>query len=63
MSQDQIRQAHADGLVLCKYADPSEGKRYGLALDVALSIASQYPQLIYVITPRTYEELQQRNLI
>lgn len=45
---DVIRALEAQGFTLCKYADDMEGPREGLALDEALVIAGEDPNLIAV---------------
>lgn len=45
---DAIEYATANGMTLCKYADPTEDARTGLTTDEAREIAHEDPSLIYI---------------
>lgn len=43
-----IELAESDpSIILCKYADPTEGERHGLTIAEATDIAAEDPALIY----------------
>jgi hypothetical protein len=45
------------GRTLSKYADPTEGARYGLSISEAKAVAAQDPGLVYVDVGRTLDSM------